>query len=630
MMKVKFLNANALIEAIDLVADDLGIERVNDGEELTVTVNSLSETKLEVEILGKAVTVSYGGGVAVFLRGLAMASAFARDGITEKSVSETPVFDLNGAMVDMSRNAVMNVSTVKLMLRKMALMGLNAFMLYTEDTYEIDGYPYFGYMRGRYTKDELRELDAYAKTLGIELIPCTQTLGHLLVHLKWGAATPYKDSIRTLLVGADETYKLIDSMLKTITECFSTKRVHIGMDETQDLGTGRYLSLNGYRPKGEIYLEHLNRVVDMVKGYGLKPMMWSDMMMLFTAVGDTAGKHGYNISLEHTEEVKKIIPEGLEQVFWDYYNSSESFYEINVRNHRKYLGDCTLFAGGIWTWSGYAPLFKRSLDFTIPALNVCKREGVREIIATIWHNGAECNLITSLAGLAWYADYGYKGYYDEDSMKACFRFATGESYDSFAALEEVEEPHGMTTPLSRPLLYNDPLLPLADKNLEGVEYHDYYKSLTPRLSALQSSDIYAPAFDTIRKLSSVLEEKSDFGMRLKRAYDLSDRDTLSKMAEECDVIVEKLDALRLAHKNAWMTYNKPFGWEVLDLRYGGLIVRFRTAKDRITSYLSGEEESLPELEVERLRVDCSDNPDTALSGHMLWRQYSSYATVGLL
>lgn len=50
-------------------------------------------------------------------------------------------------------------------------MGYNTLMLYTEDTYEVDGQPYFGYMRGRYSKAELRELDDYAAEKGMELIP---------------------------------------------------------------------------------------------------------------------------------------------------------------------------------------------------------------------------------------------------------------------------------------------------------------------------------------------------------------------------------------------------------------------------------------------------------------------------
>ena len=63
------------------------------------------------------------------------------------------------------------------MLRRMALMGLDMLMLYAEDSYVVPERPYFGYMRGRYSADETREIDRYAQMLGIELIPCMQTLG---------------------------------------------------------------------------------------------------------------------------------------------------------------------------------------------------------------------------------------------------------------------------------------------------------------------------------------------------------------------------------------------------------------------------------------------------------------------
>lgn len=68
-------------------------------------------------------------------------------------------FHSNGLMADCSRNAVLSVDTVKKFIRQMALMGLDTLMLYTEDTYEVLGEPYFGYMRGRYTQKELSELD---------------------------------------------------------------------------------------------------------------------------------------------------------------------------------------------------------------------------------------------------------------------------------------------------------------------------------------------------------------------------------------------------------------------------------------------------------------------------------------
>ena len=65
-----------------------------------------------------------------------------------------------GVMLDMSRNGVMKVSEVKRYVDYLKAFGYNSLQLYTEDTYEVDGEPYFGHLRGRYTKEELKEIDA--------------------------------------------------------------------------------------------------------------------------------------------------------------------------------------------------------------------------------------------------------------------------------------------------------------------------------------------------------------------------------------------------------------------------------------------------------------------------------------
>lgn len=44
-----------------------------------------------------------------------------------------------GLMIDCSRNAVMNLTTVKKTIDIMEKLGMNTLMLYTEDTYEIEG-----------------------------------------------------------------------------------------------------------------------------------------------------------------------------------------------------------------------------------------------------------------------------------------------------------------------------------------------------------------------------------------------------------------------------------------------------------------------------------------------------------
>ena len=88
-----------------------------------------------------------------------------------------------GVMLDCSRNGVMKPEAVKRMIDCLQKMGYNALELYTEDTFEVEGEPYFGYLRGRYTGAELKELDLYAAAHGIELIPCIQTLAHFTLSL---------------------------------------------------------------------------------------------------------------------------------------------------------------------------------------------------------------------------------------------------------------------------------------------------------------------------------------------------------------------------------------------------------------------------------------------------------------
>ena len=72
-----------------------------------------------------------------------------------------------GVMIDMSRNAVMSIDGLKRFLPLLKKMGYNCVMLYTEDTYEVNNEPYFGYMRGRYSKAEMKEIDVFAASLGI-------------------------------------------------------------------------------------------------------------------------------------------------------------------------------------------------------------------------------------------------------------------------------------------------------------------------------------------------------------------------------------------------------------------------------------------------------------------------------
>ena len=152
-----------------------------------------------------------------------------------------------GVMLDVSRNGVMRVSQVKKYIDYLARMGYNALELYAEDTYEIKDEPYFGYLRGAYTSAEIKEMDAYAKEKGIELIPCVQTLAHFTNMAKVPHYWNLFDCNDILLIGSEEVYTFIDKMFASLAENFTSRKVNIGMDEAHNVGLGRYLDQHGDR-----------------------------------------------------------------------------------------------------------------------------------------------------------------------------------------------------------------------------------------------------------------------------------------------------------------------------------------------------------------------------------------------
>jgi len=283
-----------------------------------------------------------------------------------------------------------------------------------------------------------------------------------------------------------------------------------------------------------------------------------------------------------------------------------------------------MFAGGVWTWEHFCPHFSKLKENTVHALASCRRMEIKEVLATIWHDGSESSLILGLFGLAWYADFGYRGEYSEDGVSECFAFSCGQKSDDFMLLEQPDYPEGLRAPSgARSLLYNDPLIGLVDLDIEGCDTASHYRNMTDKLShTSDGGNLFEPAFNVIRALCSLLENKGDYSVRLRRAYLDNDRKQLAEMLSECDIIIKKLHSLKAAHRESWMIYNKPFGWEVHDIRYGGLISRFETTKYRLKAYLSGELKSIEELEPERL-------PTTDNRGHYKYF-YSVAATVNRL
>ncbi|MGG1634251.1 beta-N-acetylhexosaminidase [Paenibacillus sp. FSL K6-3182] len=601
-MKLRFEGHYAeLMPGVKLLIKELGIDLQEDG--LPVHIEA-SEGELEVGLEQDKAYIRY-GQKHQFFRGLGLLIQHSRKSSTFH-IREKQQFDQIGPMFDLSRNAVLTLDGFKSMLNKMALMGMSTVMLYMEDTYEIEGEPYFGYMRGRYTQAELKEIDDYADLFGIEAFPSIQTLAHLEEFLKWEPIKHYRDTKGALLVGDERTDKLIEKMIDAASSPFRSRKLHIGMDEAEELGRGKYLDLNGYESRFNIMTSHLEKVLEVARSRGLKPMMWSDM---FLKLASGNGDEYYDKDTSIPEEMASRIPKDVDMVYWDYVHLEAEDYERVIANHRP-LGCNLVFAGAVWIFNTFGVNYGLSLNASDVALQVCKQQGIREVYATMWgDDGNEGNPFAALLGLQLYAEHAYSEQKPtQEQLAERVKFCTGIEAEAFMQLKDLDEIPGSepnNSKQSNPskfLLYQDVLLGMFDKQIEGLDLDSHYANLELQIHNKRDKNAALDyLFEMPEKLCTVLKLKSEIGITLKQAYDSKDDDKLRHLAmNELTAIAEAVRELRIAHRSQWLRMFKPFGWEVIDIRYGGVISRLDTASVRIMDYVEGRIARIEELEQERL------------------------------
>ena len=517
-------------------------------------------------------------------------------------IHEKPAFKTSGVMFDCSRNAVLTPEALRFFLRKMALMGLNLGMMYTEDTYEVPEQPYFGYKRGRYTYDELKAADEYAGLFGIELIPCIQTLGHLDRVMRWPAYYHIRENDSVIEPDREETYVILEQMIRAASAPYRSKRIHLGMDEAWGLGLGAHLYRHGYENPQFIMKRHLKRVLDICEKLGLKGMMWSDMYFQID------GMHYHGDKDPSPEAIAAVDPR-VTLVYWDYYQCKEEMYDDALRKHAMFPAE-TVFAGGIWTWVGPAPAYPTTMPNTYAALASCRRHNIPLVVATCWgDDGQECNMLTALLGMQLYGEMTYRDECSDEHLHARFKRCCHCDAQAFLDLSELNAVPGMTSYPNSPTnackiyLYQDPLVQLFEKDMEGFQAVSHYEALELKYARYaKENPEYRTLFDFYTALAHALVLKCRWHDEAAAAVRTGDREKAANLAADLPSTVEAVEALRCVWRKLWESTNKPYGFEVIDFRMGGICARLSTAAERMAEFARGEVDDIPELSSETLIV----------------------------
>lgn len=522
-------------------------------------------------------------------RGYFLLSRCVKEGKNTLCVQQKRHFASCGAMVDCSRNAVLTVDAVKRYIDQLACLGMNMLMLYTEDTYEVPAYPYLGYLRGRYSQKDLGELDAYAAAVGVELVPCIQTLGHMRQFLQWEENAHLRDQRDILLIDEEKTYELIEAQIVAMRDCVTTDRIHIGMDEAHGVGLGEYLLRHGTTDRHALLCRHLDRVVEICKKHGFRPIMWSDM---FFRLGSKTNEY-YDLEADVPQHVIDSIPE-VDLCYWDYYHEDESFYDAMLAAHER-MGGKTVFAGGVWTWSGFLPQVKKTEATMFPALAACAKHKVDTVFATLWgDDGAETNVFLASSMLPIFSESCWQGDgCPKEEMILSGECLTGMPRDVLLALGEFY-PSEQDVRTGKSLIWCDPLYPVHDPMGDSFD-----AAIVRSERALEELEAYPDetARQYAKLLFEIVKEKARILRDLRERYLADDRVWLVELTQEgIPALINQYARLMGIHRRMWERDYKRNGWEVVCLRYGGAMARLADVADELVRYLAGELKTIAELE----------------------------------
>ena len=222
--------------------------------------------------------------------------------LPEIEIKDIPDLRIRGVAQDISRGQVFTVENAKRYIKILSHYKMNFYFLYIEDMYAHPKYPLIGKNRGALTKQEIKEIDDYAKKQFVELVPIFECLGHvdnILQHEMYEDLGEFPGA-HSLNISNPKIYDFLSDYISELSSSFSTDYFHIGCDESFDIG--RFNSKDYIKDKGksEALIEFYERVYKIVKDNSNKHVIMYD---------DIVRKH---------EKILKNLNKNLILMYWHY------------------------------------------------------------------------------------------------------------------------------------------------------------------------------------------------------------------------------------------------------------------------------------------------------------------------
>jgi hexosaminidase len=291
-------------------------------------------------------------------------------------IRDWPSMEWRGVSDDISRGPVPTLDYLKMQIRTLAEYKINLLGFNMEHVFDFQTQALVSPKEAALTPAEIKELVEYASKYYITLLPEQQAFGHLHQFLKYEiysdlAETPHG---HVLTPTNPKTYDFIRQVYGEVVPLFPGPFFHIGSDETFELGLGQTKALAAQQGLGRVYLEHLQKVFEIMQPYHKQLMFWGDIAVKYP-------------------ELLTILPKDMIAVPWDY--DPKPSYE-NIITPYTSAGLRVVVAPGAGNWGVIWP----NLESAFVNIRNFVRDGQKHqaigALNTTWNDDGE-----SLVDMAW-------------------------------------------------------------------------------------------------------------------------------------------------------------------------------------------------------------------------------------
>lgn len=362
-LRIQFLRSSSAEARTLLAARKLNFSSEMKGEGYVLIAEPTSVTVIGASAAG----VFYGAQTAKQLitgHGKAMT---VQTGV----VRDWPAMRWRGFHDDLSRGPVPTLEFQKHIIRTIAAYKMNAYSPYFEHTLAYNSDPLVGPPGGTMTREQVKELVAFAKPFHIQIIPEQEAFGHLHHVLKYEiysqvAETPHG---HVLAPGQPESMNIIKRWFAEIDSLFPSQFVHLGADETFELGKGQTKDAVARDGLGKVYLKFLGDIERELRAQGSKKtfMFWGDIAM-------------------ESPQLVNELPKDMIAVAWNYWSTG---------NFERYLtpfngsGMQTWVAPGVSNWSMTYPDNNTALKNIQGFVRDGQKLGATGMLNTSWGDDGE-------------------------------------------------------------------------------------------------------------------------------------------------------------------------------------------------------------------------------------------------